>query len=144
MLEVRRADSNDADAVARLMTQLGYPQDAATALRRLSAMEGSDAHITLLADDAGTVLGCIHVFAAQRLESDFAEIGALVVDENARGRKVGRMLVEAAAEWAAAQGWPQLRVRSNVVRDDAHRFYEGAGFSRAKSQHVFIRTLGGD
>ncbi|HEX9982837.1 MAG TPA: GNAT family N-acetyltransferase [Thermoanaerobaculia bacterium] len=140
-LAIRPAADSDAEAVAHLMTQLGYPQDAAAAGRRLRAMAESPSHAVLLAVDGGEVLGCIHVFGALRLESDFAEIGALVVDEAARGRKTGRLLVDAAVAWAAAAGWPQLRVRCNVVRTDAHRFYETAGFARSKSQHVFTRPL---
>jgi PhnO protein len=54
---------------------------------------------------------------------------------------VGKLLLEAAVGWAAEQGYGKLRVRSNVVREEAHRFYEREGFQRIKTQAVFDRKL---
>ena len=34
-----------------------------------------------------------------------------------------------------------LRVRSNVVRERTHRFYERLGFARLKTQVAFARPL---
>jgi hypothetical protein len=42
---------------------------------------------------------------------------------------------------AAERGYRKLRVRSNVVREDAHRFYEREGFRRTKTQMVLDRKL---
>jgi GNAT superfamily N-acetyltransferase len=91
---------------------------------------------------AGPVVGWIHVFAAHRLESGpFAEIGGLVVGEEARGRGVGKRLLAAARSWAFERGIRELRVRSNVLRERAHRFYEREGFARSKEQAVFVQSL---
>ena len=38
---------------------------------------------------------------------------------------------------------PELRVRSNVMRLDAHRFYEREGFRLKKTQKVLALPLGG-
>jgi GNAT superfamily N-acetyltransferase len=54
---------------------------------------------------------------------------------------VGKLLVQAAVRWAAERGYAKVRVRSNVVREDAHRFYEREGFQRAKTQAVFDLRL---
>ena len=53
---------------------------------------------------------------------------ALVVDESRRGLGIGAALVDAALDWAAGQGFDTLRVRSNVVRERTHAFYERLGF----------------
>ncbi len=138
-MNIREAIVSDAAALAALSTQLGYPAQPGEAAERLSAL-GTGA--VLVAEDAGAILGWIHVCDIRFFQSPpFAEIGGLVVDEAARGRGVGKLLVEAAVGWAAEQGYGRLRVRSNVVREDAHRFYEREGFRRVKTQAVFDRKL---
>ena len=137
---VREATSSDAAALAALSTQLGYPTRLEEAAERLAAI-GNDGAV-LVAEDAGAVLGWIHVCGIRFFQSPpFAEIGGLVVDEAARGKGIGRLLVAAAVRWAAEQGYGKIRVRSKVVREDAHRFYEREGFRRVKTQAVFDRKL---
>jgi ribosomal protein S18 acetylase RimI-like enzyme len=138
-MNIRAASDADVPAIARLMTQLGYPQDETVARARIAA-SGTHGHAVLVAEDGDAIVGCIQVGALASLESDpFAQILALVVDENARGRKVGARLVDAAAAWAAERGYAKLRVRTNVIRKDAQRFYEGVGFRLLKEQRVYVR-----
>ena len=136
-MNIRRAIPSDSAALAALSTQLGYPTQPAEAAERL----GNDGAV-LVAEDDGAILGWIHVCGIRFFQSPpFAEIGGLVVDEAARGKGIGRLLVEAAVRWAAEQGYGKVRVRSNVVREDAHRFYEREGFRRVKTQAVFDLKL---
>lgn len=138
-MKIRAATDADSEAIARLMTQLGYPQDAADAQSRLDA-SAKHGYAVFVADDNGAILGCIQVGAVASLESDpFAQILALVVDENARGQRIGAQLVGAAVAWAAERGYAKLRVRTNVVRKDTHRFYEREGFRLLKEQRVYVR-----
>ena len=44
-------------------------------------------------------------------------------------------------DWARAQGFASMRVRSNVIRERAHRFYEREGYARIKAQAVFRKPL---
>lgn len=137
---VREATAADAAALAALSTQLGYPAQPGEAAERLAALGPEGA--VLVAEADGAVLGWIHVCGIRFFQSPpFAEVGGLVVDETARGKGVGKLLVEAGARWAAERGYRKLRVRSNVVREDAHRFYERVGFRRVKTQAVFDRGL---
>lgn len=79
---------------------------------------------------------------AHRVGSDpFAEIVGLVVGAAWRGRGIGVQLVAAAESWARRAGASQLRVRSNVVREATHRFYEHRGMTRTKAQAVFVKRL---
>jgi GNAT superfamily N-acetyltransferase len=136
----REATASDAAALAALSTQLGYPAQPDEAAERLSAI--GPAGTVLVAEENGAVLGWIHVCGVRFFQSPpFAEIGGLVVDEAMRGKGVGKLLLQAAVRWAAEQGYGKLRVRSNVVREDAHRFYEREGFQRVKTQAVFDRRL---
>ena len=69
------------------------------------------------------------------------EIVGLVVDEQARRTGTGRRLVAAAEDWARARGMPELFLRSNVLRTEAHPFYEQLGFLRTKTQHAYVKPL---
>ena len=137
---IREANESDSAALAALSTQLGYPTEPGEAEERLSALGAADS--VLVAEEEGAVVGWIHVCGVRFFQSPpFAEVGGLVVDEAARGRGTGKLLLEAAVRWAAERGYRKLRVRSNVVREDAHRFYEREGFQRVKTQAVFDRRL---
>ena len=70
------------------------------------------------------------------------EIVGLVVDDAARRRGIGQLLVDAALDWAREIGIGEVIVRSNVARGESHPFYEGAGFERIKTQHVYLKRLG--
>jgi GNAT superfamily N-acetyltransferase len=143
-MTIRAARLEEAPTLAVLATQLGYPTSAEQAEERLRDILALPGGAVLVAEDEdGTVIGWIHVFGAHRIEAaPFAEIAALVVDETRRGRGTGAALVEAAAEWAVRHGFRNLRVRSNVVRERTHAFYERLGFARSKAQVVFVKPVG--
>lgn len=140
---VRAARKSDARAIAELSETLGYPTTEEEARRRLERLQSSSGDAVFVAEVGSRgVSGWIHVFVAERLESGrFAEVGGLVVAEAHRRSGVGGLLLEGAESWARKRGCATLRVRSNVVREDAHRFYETRGFSRVKSQVVLAKTL---
>lgn len=131
-----------ADA-ARLATQLGYPSTPEQVARRFQAIDANEeSHVAVAVDETGTVVGWIHVFGNRLLESEpDAEIGGLVVDESMRGRGVGSLLVSAAEAWARGRGYPVLSVRSNVVRKEAHEFYQERGYAVVKTQIKFRKTI---
>ena len=96
----------------------------------------------LVAEEEGAVIGWAHVAGMRQVVNDpFAELLALVIDESRRGRGAGAALVEAVSGWAARNGFQTLRVRSNVVRERTHRFYDRLGFEHTKSQVVFTRPV---
>jgi len=132
----------DAEAAAALSGELGYPADAASVRARFAMLDGRPEHGLLVAEDAGAVVGWVHVHDGWTLESGrMAELLGLVVGEARRGAGVGRALVAEAERWAAARGCTRLRVRSNVTRERTHRFYEGLGYRRVKSQQVFDKDI---
>lgn len=137
-LTIRPAETGDADAVSRLSAQLGYSVSPADSEAWIGALAQSPSDAVYVAVAGNSVIGWMHVFRTLRLESGvFAEIGGLVVDEEFRGKGIGEKLVGQAREWCIAQQIGRLRVRSNVKRTDAHRFYLRAGFSSSKAQQVF-------
>jgi GNAT superfamily N-acetyltransferase len=144
-MTLRTARPEDAATIAVLATQLGYPnttEDTETRLRDVLAQPGSTVLVAM--DEDGAVIGYGHIFGAHRVDANpFAEIGALVVDETRRSRGTGAALVAALEAWAIEHGFRELRVRSNVVRERAHAFYDRLGFGRVKRQQIFARPISG-
>src|SRR3990172_3441442 len=63
----------------------------------------------------------------------------LVVSKEARGRGIGRLLLDAATEWARERGCTHLQLSSGMGRADAHRFYRREGITE---EYVFERWIG--
>ena len=143
MTTIRAARTYDAQAIAELGAQLGYPATRQQIATRLAGIEAEPSSHVLVAEDAGgRVVGWLHIAArAQLTEESCAEVLGLVVDESARGAGVGAALLEAAEAWARTAGCANVRVRSRVERERAHRFYQRAGFARVKTQAVLAKTL---
>lgn len=139
---VRRASREDAAEIARLTAQLGYPTAPEAIARRLTSLLPSAEHGVWVASEDAALMGWLHVAVTRALEYEpCAEILGLVVDETRRGRGAGAALVAAAEAWARAQGLSEIRVRSRVTREGAHRFYERLGYLEWKRQVAFRKSL---
>jgi ribosomal protein S18 acetylase RimI-like enzyme len=143
MISVRSMRAADAPDVATLTTQLGYPATAADIARRFASIDGRVEGALLVAEaHGGRVVGWIHIVTTHLLEQDSeAEIGGLVVADDVRGQGIGQQLVDAGEQWAVERGFKTMRVRSNVVRAGAHRFYERLGYHVVKTQKNFRKAL---
>jgi GNAT superfamily N-acetyltransferase len=132
----------DAAAFATLATQLGYPAAPRQVEERLAAVVDDLKHLILAAVSGGRVVGWAHAYVCCLVESDtFAELGGLVVDESHRGKGVGGKLLEKVEDWARQKGCGAVSVRSNVIRQQAHRFYAARGYDQIKTQHSFRKRL---
>ena len=141
-ISIRRMEPGDAEAAARLSTELGYPATTEEIERRLADLLPRENHEVLVAELEGAVVGWVHIQESRLVvEPPRADITGLVVSREVRRAGVGRTLVEAAERWAAERGADRIRVRSNVVRDDAHAFYPALGFEVAKTSTVFEKQL---
>jgi ribosomal protein S18 acetylase RimI-like enzyme len=140
-MPIRRCRLSDAPAVAELATELGYPTDTAQAAERLAHLLGRPEDAIFAAEEQGKVVGWLHARETRELESEpCGEIAGLVVAAPHRGQRHGKALVQAALAWAAERGLATMRVRSNVVRQETHRWYQSAGFEILKTQAVFSRS----
>jgi GNAT superfamily N-acetyltransferase len=50
-------------------------------------------------------------------------------------------LIQHTESWARQQGCKAVNLRTNVVRKDAHAFYESLGYNLAKTQHAYRKEL---
>jgi GNAT superfamily N-acetyltransferase len=143
-VQARRATPADAARLAALSVELGYPASADALAERLADLLAREDQIVLVAEvPPGEVVGWVHGAEQQLLESGRrCELLGLVVDARVRSRGVGRRLVTAVEQWAAARGLEQMAVRSNVARPESHSFYQRLGYARVKTQHVYRKRLG--
>jgi GNAT superfamily N-acetyltransferase len=142
MIRVREAVNEDADAIASLLTELGYPASASDVPGRLSAVTDAPGKV-FVAEESGVVLGVASVTHLTLLHrpGPVALLSALVVRSQHRGQGVGDVLVEAAERQAAAWGCDSLELTSRDDRRRAHRFYAGLGFE--SHSRKFVRPIAG-
>ncbi len=143
MLLVREIAMDDAEAVARLSGELGYPASAEEMASRIRARQALPDHVTYVAClPADGVVGWIDVHIAHHLQAlPRAEIGGFVVASGARSLGIGRQLLACAEQWAAARGMRQVLVRSQIARERAHQFYLREGYQRTKTSAVFTKEI---
>jgi GNAT superfamily N-acetyltransferase len=142
-IRVRSANVADITPIADLCGQLGYPSTPQEVEERLRSVQGNPEHAVFVAElPGGTVAGWIHIFIMRTIEADpRAEVGGLVVDERSRSKGVGHRLLEQAERWTREHGCRVVGLRSNVIRERAHAFYERQGYQVIKSQKSFRKTL---
>jgi GNAT superfamily N-acetyltransferase len=143
-IRIRPMRSADAEAVADLTTQLGYPVEAEAQRARIVEVLGDPTnHAALVATDANDrPIGWVHVERLRHLEADgTAQLMGLVVDEAHRSNRVGTELLSAAEAWAVQAGCRRMTIRSRITRERAHRFYEREGYALEKTSHVFRKAL---
>ena len=140
---VRPARPSDAPQLAALCGQLGYPSTREEVERRLQEIQGLGEHAIFVAEQpGGAIAGFLDVFVMRTVESDsHAEVAGLVVEETFRSKGIGPLLMERAEEWAREQACRMIGLRSNVIRERAHAFYERLGYNVIKTQKVFRKAL---
>lgn len=140
---VRRARLADAERIADLAGQLGYPTTEKQMKARLrDAIKDKDAACFVAELPGGGVIGWIHVSTIPLLEVERrAEVNGLVVDEMARSQGAGVLLLTAAEKWARGKRSKSMSVRSNVLRERAHGFYLRNGYEHYKTQKAFRKGL---
>jgi GNAT superfamily N-acetyltransferase len=142
-LKIRRAKSSDAARLAVLSGQLGYPATAAQIRKRLLRIKPASQHAVFVAESAKDgVIGWVHVSRQPLLEVEIrAEVNGLVVAEAQRSMGAGARLLAAAEDWARKHNCKDMSVRSNVIRERAHKFYERNGYEHFKTQKSFRKPL---
>lgn len=143
MTLIRAATVADAEALASLSGQLGYPSTAPDIVQRLRDLADGASGVVLVAESGdGRATGVAQALPQQFITDEpFVELAVLVVDETARDKGVGAALLAAVEHWARERGFGSVHVRSNVIRTPAHRFYLREGYAERKRQAVFVKRL---
>ncbi len=133
---LRRATAGDVPAIVALLTDdpLGAaregsglpPYEAAFA-----AVDADPAHLLVVADDGGTVVGTLQLSFLPGLSRGGAlraQVEGVRVAAAARGRGLGEAMLRWCADEARRRGAALLQLTTDTRRPDAHRFYERLGY----------------
>jgi len=139
---VRPAQFADAPEVAELLTELGYPCDAAEAQRRLLELEDDPRQSVMVAERGGLVCGLLGLEISFQLPLGMpaCRITVLVVGRGQQRSGVGRQLLAEAETRARFSGATRIEVSSAAARHGAHAFYREAGYRDGSVR--FVKVLG--
>lgn len=139
---LQQATDQDADAVAQLLTLLGYPCTCAEARTRISALQDEpDQELWLARHDGETVgLLALHYLYYLPLGEYSCRITALSVAGHAQRRGIGKMLLAEAEARARQIGAVRIELTSAAQRQQAHAFYRACGYSDGALR--FMKRLG--
>ena len=136
-LTIRPAAATDAEAIAALFTDEGYPAGPSDIVERLTRFSSEHSRV-LVAEHEGVVLGFIALHALPRFEHDdrILRVLALVVDAGARERGVGRRLMAEAERIAGDLDAAFVEVTSGHHRPDARHLYESMGYDASIAAYL--------
>lgn len=140
--DLRSASPMDADDVAALLTELGYPCDRGEALERIASILDNDRQVLVVARCGGRVCGLVALDFMYYLPlgTHTCRVTALVVTPDAQGQGLGRQLLREAERRARSGGAARIELASGSQRTDAHAFYKACGYSDGTLR--FIKRLG--
>ena len=138
---IRTADLNDSQALAKLITQLGYPTSQDEMSDRLAAIFSDPDYMTFVAEYQSKVVGMIGlgVFKYYEKNGVYGRVVTLVVDEERRGEGVGSSLVAEAERWLQRRSATACVINCGKQRKDTHRFYERRGYEATGLR--FVKAL---
>jgi GNAT superfamily N-acetyltransferase len=134
---LRPAETSDAEAIAALFTDEGYPSGPSDIVERLRRFASEHSRV-IVAEHEGALLGFIALHALPRFEHDdrILRILALVVDAGARERGVGHRLMAEAERVAGELGAAFVEVTAGHHRPDARRLYESLGYDASIAAYL--------
>jgi len=134
---LRPVSAADAERIAALFTEEGYPAAASTIADRIERFRAANGQV-IVAEDAGEILGFVAVHVMPRFEHDdtIARVLALVVDAGARGRGVGHDLMNSADTIARDAGAAFIEVTAAHHRPEARHLYEAMGFDATVTAYL--------
>jgi GNAT superfamily N-acetyltransferase len=136
-ITLRPASPADAERIATLFTEEGYPagpSDIATRLDRFASPNGR----VIVAEMDGEVLGFIALHALPRFEHDdwIVRVLALVVEAGVRERGVGHMLMAEAETMGRELGAAFTEVTAGHHRPEAQRLFESIGYDASVTAYL--------
>jgi len=128
----RPATTADADAVAALLLELGYPTEPASVAARITRLAVEAGSTVMVAVDSSAVCGLatVHLIPLFHRDGSLARITSFVVSSSSQHCGVGTVLLTACETYARSHGAERLEVTSGDRRPVAHAFYEHRGFER--------------
>jgi GNAT superfamily N-acetyltransferase len=134
---LRPATADDAERIATLFTEEGYPAGPSDIVARLERFESIYSRV-VVADHDGELLGFIAFHALPRFEHDdrIIRVLALVVDSGARERGVGHLLMEEAEHAGREVSAAFVEVTAGHHRPDARHLFESLGYDASVTTYL--------
>ncbi len=135
---IREAGNEDADALAILLSQLGYPQDASFVVRKLEELSVRASAKVFAAEREGAVVGFLSFDSepAFHLEGRIGTITAMCVLETMRAQGIGSKLIDHVEAFAIQSGCVRIAVASGIQRHETHQFYLSCGYEEKTKRFV--------
>lgn len=136
-LTIRTATEDDAERLAALLTDEGYPAGPSDIARRIARFAAPASRV-LVAEQQGEVLGFVAFHLVPRFETEdwFARIITVVVDPGARGRGVAKALLGDVERVAREEGATFLEVTSGHHRPEARALFESVGYDATLTTYL--------
>lgn len=133
----------DLSSAQNLLTELSYDIPMEELTHRFENVIARDDHALLIAkDSSGQALGLIHVYERAALEKPVeAYIQSLVVTQDARRSGVGKMLNQAAEDWARQRNLKSIALHTQMHRTDALSFYTREGYAEITQSRMLRKPL---
>lgn len=127
---LRDAALEDADELAELMNQLGYPTLPADMKHRMQSILADPHYDTIVAQQNNNVIGMAGAYVAKYYEKNgcYGRLVALIVGRSCRRKGIGSALVRAVENRLKARGAFTIIVNSHHSRSVAKPFYCHLGY----------------
>lgn len=134
---IRGASTADAERLATMLTDEGYPAGPSDLAARIARYSSEESRV-LVAEAAGTVIGFIAFHVLPRFETDerFLRIVALVVDPGERERGIARLLLADVERVARDEGVAFLEVTAGHHRPEARQLFESVGYDSSVTAYL--------
>ena len=123
----------------------GFEALIATIYGEFHALPAAPPRDLWVADRGGRILGSVFVIPHEG-SAETAQLRMLYVEPEARGRGLGRLLVDQAVAFAREAGYRRMRLWTQDTLAAARRIYAAAGFAMVASHphHAFGKDLVGE
>jgi GNAT superfamily N-acetyltransferase len=138
---LRPATAEDADRIAALFTDEGYPAGPSDIVSRLERFDSTYSRV-IVADHEGELLGFVAFHALPRFEHDdrIVRVLALVVDAGARERGVGHLLMDEVERAAREVTAAFVEVTAGHHRPEARHLFETLGYDASVTTYLRKRV----
>jgi ribosomal protein S18 acetylase RimI-like enzyme len=135
---IREASVDDADAVAALLGELGYPSSGIEAAERIERIAGDPTTWLFVAEADSELAGlaALHVQNLVERDEPGCQVAALVVGQRFRRLGIGELLMQRLEDEARQRGGKVMVLNTAHRRADAHAFYEALGYEHTGRRYA--------
>jgi len=135
---IREPTARDAEPVAALLEELGYPSSPAQVAERLERIAADASTWVIVAEVDSELAGlcALHVQNLVERDEPGCEVAGLIVAERFRRRGIGELLMQALEDEARRRDGKVMVLNTAHRRADAHAFYEALGYAHTGRRYA--------